>query len=333
MPQLTPEIIWNLKNHELLNLLDSGHIQSQLTKIHFYAPSFTYYKSKHFCSSSKDFPTVSITGTFCTLDCKHCSGKILETMYPALTPQELLNLCIKLKQAGAKGVLISGGCLPDGSVPLDNFLPVFGQIKRQLALTVFIHTGIINQKTAVALKSAGVDAVLLDVIGSTQTIRKVLNLKVTPESYIESLKSLNNAKLNFVPHIIVGLNEGKLDGELEALKMIYSVKPSALVIIAFMPIHGTAMAQTPPPNPLDIAKVTAAARLMFPKTPLVLGCMRPKGNLRRKTDVLALKAGVDAIAFPSEEAINYAQSKGWKINYSSYCCAQIYLDAADKTIK
>jgi uncharacterized radical SAM superfamily protein len=133
-----------------------------------------------------------------------------------------------------------------------------------------------------------------------------------------------------MPHVIVGLNEGKLEGELEALKMINEVKPSALVIIAFMPIHGTAMEKTAPPKPEDIAKVLATARLMFPQTPLILGCMRPKGEARAKTDVLALKAGVDAIAFPSEKAIKYVESKGHPFSFSSYCCAQMYFDSVGK---
>jgi hypothetical protein len=99
-----------------------------------------------------------------------------------------------------------------------------------------------------------------------------------------------------------------------------------------MPIHGTAMAKVPPPKPGDIAKVASVARLMFPNTPLILGCMRPKGAMCSETEILALKAGVDAVAFPSEQAVKYAQSKGCKISFSSYCCAQIYLDAA-KTVK
>jgi uncharacterized radical SAM superfamily protein len=86
------------------------------------------------------------------------------------------------------------------------------------------------------------------------------------------------------------------------------------------------MEHTAPPKPADIAKVAAAARQMFPETPLVLGCMRPKGKSRSETDVLALKAGVDAIAFPSEEAVEYAKSKGYKTAFSSYCCAQMYMD-------
>ena len=327
MPNITPEAIWRLNEAELRTLLDSEILKPTQSTIRFYAPSFTYYKTKHYCSSTNAFPTISITGNACALNCKHCGGKVLETMHPAITPEKLFELGLKLKKNGAKGCLVSGGCLPDGSVPLDDFVHVLGRFTRELGLTVFVHTGIIKQETAVALKEAGVDAVLIDVIGSAETVEKIYNLKVTIQDYASSLKVLQEAKLNIVPHVIVGLNDGKLDGEMQALQMIQKIKPSALVIIAFMPIHGTTMAKTSPPKPADISKVAALARLMFPEIPLVLGCMRPKGRSRGETDVLALKAGVDAIAFPSEEGVEYAKSKGYNTDFSSFCCAQMYVDA------
>ncbi len=326
MPQLTPQQVWNLTETELLNHLETDVYKPISNTIRFYAPSFTYYKTKHYCSSKTDFPTISVTGNACTLNCKHCGGKVLETMHPALTPEELFKLGVKLKRSGARGVLVSGGCLPDGSVPLDDLVPVLERIKSELGLTVFVHTGIIKKQTAVALKKAGVDVALIDVIGSEETVAKIYNLKVKVQNFADSLQALKEAELTVVPHVIVGLNEGKLDGELQALEMIQQIKPSALVIIAFMPIHGTAMAETTPPQPADIAKVAALARQMFPKTPLVLGCMRPKGKSRGETDVLALKAGVDAIAFPSEAAVEYAKRMSYRTGFSSYCCAQIYLD-------
>jgi uncharacterized radical SAM superfamily protein len=86
------------------------------------------------------------------------------------------------------------------------------------------------------------------------------------------------------------------------------------------------MEKVEPPKPMDIARVIAAARLIFPKIPIVLGCMRPKGRHRVETDVLAVKAGVNAIAFPTEEAIKFAESRGKKIFFSSFCCSQIYMD-------
>ena len=330
MVDLSADAVWNATQQELADLLNSEILISQPKKIRFYAPSFTYYKTGTFCSSPKDFPTVSVTGNGCALNCKHCGGKVLETMYPADTSEKLVALCSQLKLGDAKGVLVSGGCLTDGSVPLEKFTSALGRVKRDLGLTVFIHTGIVNAETALQLKQVGVDAALIDVIGCDETIREIYNLNTTAKQYEASLKALSNAGIDFVPHVIVGLHHGELKGEFEALKMIKPYKPSAVVIISFMPIPGTAMAKTKPPTPQDIARTAATARVMFPKTPLVLGCMRPKGKHRVETDLLALKAGVDGIAFPSEEAIQKAKTCGYDVGFSSFCCAQIYRDLTGK---
>jgi uncharacterized radical SAM superfamily protein len=329
MAQLSPETVWHTNEKELLSLLAASTLVPKPKKIRFYAPSFMYYKTSHYCSKPNQFPTISVTGKDCALNCKHCSGKVLETMHPAKTPEKLFELGSKLKQNGALGCLVSGGCLPDGSIPLKQFIPVLEKIKRELGLIVIVHTGIIDTATAEALANAGVDAALIDIIGSNETIKEIYNLNVTVEDYENSLKAFHKARLNFVPHVIAGIHNGKLRGELHALKMIARYKPSALVVIAFMPIRGTSMAEVKPPQPTDIARITATSRLMFPETPLSLGCMRPKGKHRAETDILALKAGANAIAFPSEEAIKYAENQGYSLSFSSYCCSQIYMDSAE----
>jgi uncharacterized radical SAM superfamily protein len=295
-------------------------------KIHLYAPSFMYYKTSYYCSSPADFPTISVTGKGCGLKCKHCGGRVLETMYPAETPGKLFELCAHLKRNGALGCLISGGCLPDGTVPLARFVEAIGKVKHELGLTVFVHTGIVDDETAEALKRAHVDGALIDMIGSDETINEIYKLNVTVKDYENSLQALHEADIAFVPHVIVGLHYGKLKGELHALEMVSKYEPSAVVVIAFMPIRGTEMSNVKPPEPLDIAKVIAAARLMLPTTPIVLGCMRPKGKHRARTDVLAIKAGVNAIAFPTEDAVRFAESQGCVAVFSSLCCAQICLD-------
>jgi len=330
--QPSAETVWRLSTKGLVDLLNAGALEPKPKAVRFYAPSFMYYKTSHYRSSPTHFPTVSVTGTICALNCGHCGGKVLQTMRPAETPGKLFALAVTLKRQGALGCLISGGCTPDGSVPLKPFIPAIEKIKRELSLTVFVHTGTINSATAIALKRAGVDAALIDVIGSDETIKKIGNLNVTAKDYVASLNAMQEAGLKFVPHVIVGLDYGKLKGELDALKIIASAKPSALVIIAFMPIPGTAMAKVKPPQPAEIARVSTTARLMFPRTPLVLGCVRPKGKHRAETDILALKAGVDGIAFPSEEAVNYSEQQGYAVSFSSHCCAQIYVGAAFRTV-
>jgi len=171
-----------------------------------------------------------------------------------------------------------------------------------------------------------VDAALIDIIGSDETTREIYQLNVSVADYDRSLRVLHESGIPLVPHVLVGLHYGKLKGEFEALEMIAKYAPSAVIVIALMPIHGTTMETAEPPNPIDIARVLVASRLMLPKIPLVLGCMRPKGKHKTETDMLAVKAGVNAIAFPAEQAIKLAESMHMEKSFSSLCCSQIFED-------
>lgn len=295
-------------------------------RIMFYVPSFAHYENPYCRSSAVAFPSISITGNSCALKCKHCQGKVLETMISATTPERLFETCEGLKDRGCGGCLISGGCSPDGSIPVERFLDVFAKIKRELGLTLAIHTGIIKEETARRLKKAGVDVALIDIIGSEDTIREVYRLDVSVDDYEASLKALDDSGIPYVPHVIVGLHYGMLRGERKALEMISKYKPEAVVVIALIPLRGTEMEKMPPPSPEDIARVLVEARTLLSKTPIVLGCMRPTGKHRVATDILAVKAGVNAIAFPEMGAIELARTMGLEIGFSQRCCSQIYED-------
>ena len=250
----------------------------------------------------------------------------MDTMLPALAPERLVEVCREVKAKGGLGCLISGGCLPDGSVPLERFVDAIAEVKKTLGLTVVVHTGVIDSELAGRLADAGVDAALIDIIGSDETIREVYQLNVSVADYDRSLRVLHESGIPLVPHVLVGLHYGRLKGEFEALEMIAKYSPSAVIVIALMPIHGTLMETASPPKPTDIARVLVAARLMLPKTPLVLGCMRPKGKHKTETDMLAVKAGVNAIAFPAEQAIKLAENMHIETSFSSLCCSQIFDD-------
>ncbi|UCE44218.1 MAG: radical SAM protein, partial [Candidatus Bathyarchaeota archaeon] len=171
-------------------------------QIRFFAPSFAYYRNRYFNSSPTTFPTISVTGSSCALKCKHCGGKVLETMASATTSEELIDTCKEFRSKGSIGCLISGGCLPDGSVPLDRFTDAIAEIKHRLGLTVLVHTGIIDSSTAKRLKKAGVDAALIDVIGSNETIREIYQLDAGVDDYASSLKALYESGIPTVPHVL-----------------------------------------------------------------------------------------------------------------------------------
>jgi len=214
--------------------------------------------------------------------------------------------------------------MPNGMVPLDKFIDSIALIKKELGLTIVIHSGLINKNIAEKLSKAGIDAVLIDIIGSNETIKEIYNLNAKIEDFEKTLRILKDENIRFVPHIIVGLHYGKIKGELKALEIVSKYSPSALIIIVFTPIPGTIMENILPPKPKEIVKIIIASRFIMPNIPIVLGCMRPKGKHRIETDILAIKAGINAIAFPTKEAIEYAKELKYNISFSNLCCSQIF---------
>ena len=83
----------------------------------------------HYMDDRGKYPTVSITGGACALNCDHCQKHILDTMIPARDPDTLVVTCQRLAEEGNIGVLISGGSLPDGSLPWDGFIDAIATIK------------------------------------------------------------------------------------------------------------------------------------------------------------------------------------------------------------
>ena len=290
-------------------------------EISFYAPSFIKYETKDFKNKVNDFPAISITGKSCALNCDHCKKHLLETMIPAQTPDELLNVCIDLHEKGARGCLISGGADPTGRVPLKKFIDTLKQIKKETNLMLAVHTGIVDEETAKGLASAGIDIALVDVIGDKETLENVYHLNQDISEFENSLRYLKENNVKIAPHIVIGLNYGKISGEFHALGMLQKIKPDAIVFVGLMPFKNTPMFSIAPPSAEDITKFISAARLMFPETPLILGCARNRKD-KAVIDKLAVAGGINAIAHPARAAIDEAKKMNLKINFEAVCCAE-----------
>nr|MDO8099068.1 radical SAM protein [Candidatus Njordarchaeota archaeon] len=287
-----------------------------------YAPSIIKYEVSSFKQSGNSiFLPISITGGSCALGCNHCNASILRSMVPATSPQRLIEVCIEIASKGGKGCLISGGATSNGSVPLARFIDAISYVKKQLKLTVVVHTGLANEETSKQLAQANIDAALIDVIGNRNTIKEVYHLDASPQDYERSMRYLSNAGIPLIPHVLVGLHYGKISGEQKALTMIARCNPSALVFVVLMPLEGTPMATVEPPPVTSTVEVIAKARLLMPFTPMMLGCARPRGKHKAELDTLSIKAGINGIAYPSEEAIELAKQLGLELSFAEECCA------------
>lgn len=293
--------------------------------IYFYKPKIARGSPFQDAKEKLKFPAVSLTGRKCYLNCKHCGGKLLEGMIPAETPEELIKVCSAVKEAGGEGCLISGGSLKDGRPPLTKFIKTIKRIKRELGLKVVVHAGLIGLDLAGALASAEVDGVMMDIVGSSETVKDVCRVEDYDVSELdEALSLLERARVPAIPHIVAGLHFGRFKGEWEALRIAAKHEIKALAIVVLMPLEGTPMEGVPPPSPLEVAKLLSTARLLMPNTPLLLGCARPRGPYSAILEPLSIKAGVNGIAYPSEEAYGLAAKLGLKPETREECCSLVW---------
>ncbi len=283
-------------------------------------PSAKTYITDHYQNKKDKFVNISVTGTSCALNCEHCKTKLLDSMIPAQSPEKLKEIGDALIQKGCRGVLVSGGALAEGMVPLDGYMESIAHLK-QNGLKVIVHTGLVNEKTAKELKTADVDQVLIDIIGDRETIREVYHLDKGPEDFENSLKILKKAELEIAPHIVIGLHFGKILGEYNALRMISEVEPDVIVLVVLSPMYGTPMHGVKSPSVEDIVKIAAVTRIVNQRTKLTLGCAKPSGSDKIEMEKLFIKAGVNSIAYPTDEAVDYAHGLGLKTNFKEECCS------------
>ena len=279
-----------------------------------------YIPGMFFCNGIKGkYPGISITGNQCSLSCDHCGALILKTMIPTESPEELLKKCIQLEKKGNYGVLLSGGCTKKGKLPWQKFIPTIAEIKRKTNLFISIHSGLIDYRDALALKTAGVDQALIDVVGNDETYKKVYHVPFGVVEIQKAMEALQKAGLPTVPHVVCGLDYGRITGEEQALEMISQFPVDQVVIVSLMNLKGTQMETAIPPDAHDVAHIIAKARTLMPETCISLGCARQRGNVLMET--YAIDAGINRMALPSEEAILRAKFHDLEIRYQKTCCS------------
>jgi uncharacterized radical SAM superfamily protein len=299
-------------------------IRGDRRQVFFHAPSVKRYETTEFPRGGPcDFVPVSVTGSRCTLGCDHCQGRLLESMQEVGGPSDLVSLASRLARRGCTGLLVSGGAGSDGTVPLLPYVDAMAEIARSPGLGIVVHTGVVGEELARGLARARVRCAMIDVVGDAETMRSVLHLDSGPEVLERSLRLLEGQGVPTVPHVVCGLDHGRIRGEVEALRIIGRGSPSAVVLVVLDPLPGTPMEGVAPPRPEQVAEIMARARIGFPDVPVMLGCARPSGPYRREVDRYALMAGLDGIAFPAEGTVTLARDMGLEPRFAHTCCSLV----------
>ena len=301
--------------------LRKAHFGNKLT---FSLPGTVSYHDNTLPLQKNRFAAISVTGSHCDLRCGHCNGKLLESMVPAENPQTFLQVADRLRLNGAHGILVSGGADRNGAVPLKKFIPSIRELKeRAPEFKVIAHTGLIRREAAEELKEAGVDQILIDVIGDDDTIREVYHLNKRVEDYEETLWMLKEVGHRLAPHIIIGHHFGELRGERRALEMVTRVGVETIVLVIFKTLNAPEKNHFKAPKPEETSKISAMARILNPDIPIRLGCIRPAHPWKATMEKGFIDSGVNTIAYPLQGTIDYAREMGLETKFIEMCCSLV----------
>jgi uncharacterized radical SAM superfamily protein len=298
-----------------------AHFGNELT---FSIPGTVFYQDHSLSCQNNRFPAISVTGSHCDLLCGHCQGKLLESMIPAADPETFLQVVDRLQSDGAHGILVSGGANLNGEVPLKEFIPPIREIKeKDPKFKVIVHTGLIRRKIAKELKEVGVDQILIDVIGDDDTIREVYHLNKCVEDYEETLWMLKEMGHHLAPHIIIGHHFGEIKGEWRALEMVTHVGVETIVLVTLKTLLPAGRNHFKIPKPDETSRFSAIARILNPKIPIRMGCIRPAHPWKAEMEKGFIESGVNTIAYPLQGTIDYAKEIRLETKFIELCCSLI----------
>jgi uncharacterized radical SAM superfamily protein len=307
----------------LVNELERRAAGTEPRPIRFSTPTFKEYTSSELNGCGKNsFPAFSITAGACGLNCDHCQKKILEPMIPATDPAMLDSKVRQLiATEGLNGFLLSGGSNRKNEIPYGRYLPVVEKLKHDFPdLKIAIHSALLDEPRAKAMENAGVDTVMMDVIGAAETIEQVYKLNRPVDDFEETLAALCTTDMEVTPHIVIGLHYGQILGETNALDIVSRYPVTALVLVVIMPFYakpGTFVT----PDTTDVGRIFMDARERLVDQQVLLGCARPPGMHKRVTDAYAIMAGLDGIAFPADGAVSVAHTIGRPFEQAHSCCS------------
>lgn len=233
----------------------------------------------------------------CTEDCAYCAQSAHHAT--ELKPDPLKNREAVLEGARRAHVAgstrycmaTSGRSLEEGAA-FESVLEIIRDV-RALGLETCVSLGLIDEGQARRLKAAGCTVYNHNL----DTSRLMYGRIVGTHSYddrLATIRAVQVAGLQVCCGGILGLGEGVEDRVhfLHELTRLAS-PPDAIPINILVPIPGTPLAGMPAVPPLEVLRVIATARVLFPRSRLRLAAGR--GSLSAEAQALAFLCGANSI--------------------------------------
>ncbi len=244
---------------------------------------------------AENFLNLSISGTYCGLNCPYCRGKYLRGMTDVSDPERLKKVLNFYYIKGVRGYLISGGFNKEGYLLIkEDHLRVIREFRKDKEVVFSIHLGLAPEELIEEVWSSGIDYVDFELPPSNRYVRYMKNLpRKEVTDYLSLLQKLLDYSKGFaVPHLVIDSIMASQDEELSIMKAVSELRPT--LFISLVEIRKTRN------NFGRVHEALKLARKLFKETSL--GCMRPIKF--KEHDKVFIKEGLlDRIAVPRPQLI------------------------------
>ncbi|UBF25140.1 biotin synthase BioB [Kovacikia minuta CCNUW1] len=239
----------------------------------------------------------SIKTGLCPEDCAYCAQSVHNQA--TLEPEPLINADEVISQAkAAKANGATRFCMgaawrevKDGP-QFERVLDMVHQVAA-LEMEVCCTLGMLQPHQAQRLKAAGLTAYNHNLDTSPSYYGQVITTR-TYQDRLETIRAVSEAGISVCCGGILGMGESIQD-RLELLETLYGLEPTpeSIPVNCLVPVVGTPLQDAPSVDPIDLVRLIATTRILFPKAMVRLSAGRLQ--MSEELQALCLLAGANSI--------------------------------------
>ena len=212
---------------------------------------------------------------FCAQSSAHATNA---QVYPLVDEEEIVNCARSAEQNGARcyGIITSGTGIQPGA-ELEKICRAVRRIKAETGIDPSCSLGILDHKTALVLKEAG----MVTYHHNLETSRSFFPNICTTHDYeddVETIRAVKQAGLKVCCGGIFGLGEG-FSHRVEMAETLRELDVDTVPINFLNPVEGTRLADAAFLTPMECLRIIAVFRFMLPEKNLTV-CGGREKNLR-----------------------------------------------------
>lgn len=253
---------------------------------------------QHWANNEVQLATLAnIKSGKCPEDCKYCpQSSKYHTGVESYDLPPLEDIAQQAQQAKANGS--SRFCMgaawrtPPSETHFNHVLDMVKTVK-ETGLEACVTLGMVNAQQAQRLKEAGLTAYNHNLDTSPKYYPEIISTR-TYEDRLNTLKAVGDAGLQVCSGGILGMGETQTH-RLELLQALSQLEhpPESIPINCLVPVEGTPLEAQPPVDPIELVRMVATARILFPKAKVRLSAGRL--TLSDEAQALCFLAGANSM--------------------------------------